>query len=519
MVCGGFAGQPVHAQSTPFNDIEGSYAKSAIVSLYKHQIVNGTSASAFSPRKKVSRAELLAALERLLKLEKTFSPVTEFDDVQAGAWYFGYVQAAVQLGLADGTSATSFQPDKPVTRQEAAVLLQRVLKQPAAAISTSAFRDRGSIAFWAAGPVSNISKLGLMKGDGTGAFRPDAPVTRQEMAVLLYRIQKRPDWSGQFGRPSRDRIQLGWQYLQSTEQYKRTVLKAGINILSPRWYFIGEQGAVSDGTDPSLVKWASENGKKVWALVGNRSNRELTSEVLSDPSHRAALAKRLFTLVKQHGLNGLNIDFENMTVGDRSEYALFIKDLAKRLHSIGAKLSVDVAPDFGADWTDEFDYAALGAAADYVVLMSYEEHWIGSPIAGSVASLPWSAQGLKTLMEQVSANKIILGMPLFSRDWTFQPDGSFPSHDINLTEQNRLLATNAAAVEWNSFLGQYEASYTVNGLQHRIWLEEGRSLTQKTRLALDNNTAGLAYWYTGGGSDDVWASIRNAIRFNGYAFD
>lgn len=520
LVCnGGLAVRPAYAHTAPFTDIHESYAKNAIVSLYDRHILNGTSKETFSPRRAVTRAELLASLARLLKLEKTFSPVTTFKDTPAGAWYFGYVQAAVQLGLAEGPSPSSFQPDQPITRQETAVLLARALKQPGTGGSVPAFTDRDAIADWADQPVSVMSRLGIMKGDASGAFRAREALTRQEMAQMLYRIVKHPDWSGELGRRPQEGIQLGWQYLQTTEQYKRTVLKAGINTLSPRWYFIGERGAVSDGTDPSLLKWASDNGKKVWAMVGNRSNKKVTDEILSDPASRSALATRLYTFVKQHRLDGLNIDFENMATSNRTVFTLFINELAQRLHSTGAKLSVDVSPDFGSEWTDVFDYAALGAAADYIVLMSYEEHWAGGPSAGSVASLPWVATGLKTLKQQVSPDKIILGVPLFNRDWTLQPDGSIPSLDIDLTEQNRLLRAYSAKVDWDSGTGQYTASYVKDGLRHLLWLEEGRSLSLKIRLAHDNDAAGLAYWYTGGGSDDIWASIRNAIRFDGYSFD
>jgi len=134
----------------PFDDISASYARNEIIDLYNRKIITGTSKTSFSPTKSITRAEFITVLDRLLKLEPVASPVSPYTDVAKSAWYYGWIQAAVQLELANGTSASTFAPSKPVTRQEAAIWIAKALKQTTnTATAQSDFKDRGQIAPWA----------------------------------------------------------------------------------------------------------------------------------------------------------------------------------------------------------------------------------------------------------------------------------------------------------------------------------------------------------------------------------
>lgn len=95
---------------------------------------------------------------------------------------------------------------------------------------------------------------------------------------------------------------------------------------------------------------------------------------------RNKLVNQLAEIVRQYGLQGLNIDFENVAPKDRQSFTAFITALAQKLHAQGAVLSVDVSPDLDTDWTDAFDYAALGKQADYMVMMGYDEHYGNCPV-------------------------------------------------------------------------------------------------------------------------------------------
>ena len=197
---------------------------------------------------------------------------------------------------------------------------------------------------------------------------------------------------------------------------------------------------------------------------------------------------------------------------DRDDFTAFITTLHQRLMAVPAVLSVNVSPDLGSDWTEVFDYEALGKNADYVVLMGYDEHWGGDLVAGSVSSLPWLRQGLSALLLQVPASKTILAVPLYTRDWQTSASGAV-STEIDLLRQNNLMLAKKPALHWDEQLGQYVAQYGDKSAPHRIWLEDGRSLSLKTRLGAAYSLAGTAYWYMGGERRHLdQLAQRDAIR-------
>lgn len=514
---GGAPMQADAAQAPPYDDIAGSYAQAAIVRLTELGVLRGQTERRFAPAAPVTRAEFVAMLERLLRLSPVNAAIPSYADAPKSAWYYAELQAAVQLGIAQGTSDTSFEPNRPVSRQEAAVLLARTLKLSLPAIGGSAtygYADASAIADWAGPAVLRLGRLGLMQGDG-GRFRPADPITRQEAAVLLDRVRTRDDWASQIDGATADRIQIGWQYGQTTAEYEREIASSGVNLLSPRWFFLGKTGMTAS-VDASLIDWAHARGKQIWALVGNRSDQTLTHQLLSDAAKRAAAIRSLASWAIGYGIDGLNLDFENVAPEDRDDMTRFVGELAAALHAANLTLSVNVSPDLGTDWTEAFDYAAIGRQADYVVLMAYDEHWEGGP-PGSVSSLPWLRGGLDRLLAQVPAAKTILALPFYNRDWT-TAGGSTGSTPWSLVQQNAAVSARGLKPVWNAALGQYTANFLQSGVRHDLWLEDGRSLTLKLQAGEQRGIAGYAFWYMGGETPDVWASLGNALRFGSYRF-
>jgi len=505
----------------PFDDIRTSYAKNEIIHLHSKGIVSGTSENSFSPAQSITRAEFITVLGRLLKLNPAESPVTSFTDVPKNTWYYGWIQAAVQLELASGRSGTTFAPKEAVTRQEAAVMIARVLKQTNRTTNNqAAYKDVFQIANWASHSVAVLNKLGLMKGDETGNFRPTDPISRQEMAVLIDRVLQNDDWAAELAAKPREHIIIGWQYGQTRAEYERNVLKSNVNTLSPRWYFVEETGYLTDKTETSLVSWAKNNDKQIWAMVGNRSDQEATHRMLSSVTARNTAVDQLVKVVTKYGLDGLNLDFENVHSDDRAYLTTFVTLLAQKLHEVNAVLSMDVSPDLGTDWTEAFDYTSLGKQVDYMVMMGYDQHYDGSKYPGPNASLPYIQNAINRLLKVVPSNKVILAMPLYNRDWTLKQDGTVASSEyISLSKQNQVIDTYSLSPVWNKSLGQYTASYKVNNVNHSIWFEDARSLITKYKFVVSKNLAGVAYWYIGGESSDLWTSMRNAERYFNYSFE
>ncbi|MEO2203904.1 S-layer homology domain-containing protein [Paenibacillus pabuli] len=506
------------AAKQPFQDISSSYAKDAINHLVNEGIAAGTSETRFEPKKAVTRAEFATFAVRLLGLKPVKNNISPYNDTRTTAWYYGNVAAMTNLSILEGKGQGTFQPNASITREEAAALLVRMLKQSSGStgLLSTTYDDAYNISTWARPYVQKVYQLGLMRGSD-GLFRPQEQVTREEAAVMLDAILQKKEWSEQLGNADSLGIQLGWQYNSTTAEFKKQVEQSEVNTLVPRWFFLNSSMQITDHTDSALLSWASTTNREVWPLLGNRSNAAMTHQMLSSSANRTSVVTQVTAYVKKYKLDGINVDFENVLPADRAGMTAFVTSLAASLHTIGAVVSVDVSPDLGTDWTEAFDYAKLGAVSDYMVLMGYEEHWNGDPIAGSVASLPWVERALDTMLTDVVRAKVILALPLYTRDWS-SANPATGSWDITLAEQGARARAVGSVRQWNASLEQYVIGYSSNGLARYIWAEESRSLTAKVRMSTDRKIAGLAYWYMGGETADVWNAISNASRFESYLF-
>ncbi|MCY9703763.1 S-layer homology domain-containing protein [Paenibacillus alvei] len=514
-ITGGLAWGESKSTGLPFDDITGLYGQQDIINLYKKGIVTGSGNRLYEPERSVSRAEFITMVNRMFNLQPVASDIPAYDDVTRGAWYYGAVQAGSLLHLVEGTGERSFQPQQAVTRQEAAAIIVRAFKQSAKTDSgVLSYPDASQIAKWAKPYVSVMQKLKLMNGDEEG-FRPNDSLTRQETAVVLNRALQRPDWSKALTKAPPKRIEMGWKHELTTQQYISKVSGSTVNTLSPRWYFLDAKESVTDQTDKTLLTWAKNNGKQVWALVGNRFNADLTHEVLTNPTKKTSVITKLIGFVKTYKLNGLNLDFENVRPEDRQALTAFVSELAAKLHQNNAVLSIDVSPDLGTDWTEAFDYAALGKSADYMVLMGYDEHWDGAPTAGSVSSLPWLQRALDKLLKSVPSHKVITAFPFYSRDWTVSGK-SVTSRELTLIEQGELLRTRKT--KWDDRTSQYVADFIERGARHQVWAEDSRSLAAKYAMASSRNVAGFAYWYVGAETNDVWKALDNQWKYSNLQF-
>lgn len=501
-------GVPASTASTKaLKDIANSYAKEQIRSLHEAGVIAGDEKGYFHPTRSVTRAEFVAMLTRTLGIQPVASNIPAYTDVAKNSWAYGSVQAAAAAGISSGISATAFGPKRTISREEAATFLVRALVQNVPAQANPAVSDAASISSWAKASVAKALQNKWLVGY-EGIFRPNDALSREETAVILQRIltelNKKPGTSAPL-------VSLGWQYQSTTDEFIAQVKKSGVNTLSPRWYFLQKDGTLSDFSDAALVHWAHANGKQIWPLFGNRFDSAATHAALSSADKRKAIVQKLAAYVDKYELDGINVDFEGFSPADRNNFTLFIQELSAALQTKGAVVSVDIPPDTKTDWSEPYDFAKLAKAADYLIVMAYEEHWVGGPKAGSVASLPWLKKVTEDLLDDIPVQKLIVGLPLYTRDW-YQAKGGVQSTDISIPESYQLLSQYRASTKWDASLGQYRSAYSKQGVTHSIWLEESRSLGLKVQASLQWQIGGLAYWYVGSESTDVWPAIANAIK-------
>ncbi|MFD2329385.1 polysaccharide lyase family 8 super-sandwich domain-containing protein [Cohnella sp. GCM10020058] len=170
-----------------FVDVAGHWAQANILEAEKQGIVAGYPDGSFRPDRTVTRAEFAVMLAKALKLQSEASALSFKDADRIGSWARTAVAQAVSMGLIQGDANDNFRPDAPMTRAEMAVMLARALKL-APAEGSAGFADDRDIPAWAAGAVAEIKKLGIMQGKGGNGFFPKAAATRAETVTVLLRM-------------------------------------------------------------------------------------------------------------------------------------------------------------------------------------------------------------------------------------------------------------------------------------------------------------------------------------------
>lgn len=172
-------------KNVQFTDIENvSWAEGAISYLYKTGVISGKSEKTFAPNDNVTRAELAKMIVLGLKLESK-DKTKEFEDVTSDAWFYDYVNIAASNGIITGDEYGRFNPDSPVTRQDAAVMMYRAIS-PENKVENAFFEDYEEIADYSKAAVDYLYSNGIINGVGDGMFAPKSNVTRAQIAKMLY---------------------------------------------------------------------------------------------------------------------------------------------------------------------------------------------------------------------------------------------------------------------------------------------------------------------------------------------
>lgn len=316
------------------------------------------------------------------------------------------------------------------------------------------------------------------------------------------------------------KINLTWNYIWSSATDMSNVKKIeGLNVISPTWFTLAnEKGDLEERGSLSYSNWAHRNGYKVWALVENKFDSDMTSKMLGSGAARARFIDSLINYAKIYKLDGINVDFENMYNKDKNAFTQLMKDLYQKTKANGLVLSVDVSVIVAnSNWSECFDRAALSKVVDYVALMAYDQHWGSSPVSGSVAQLSWVEQSLKRVLEEVPREKLLLGVPFYTRLWKEEPvNGSsnttVTSNAVSMADAERIIADNNAVKTWDAASGQYYATYKKGSVTYKIWLEDERSIKLKAELVNKYRLGGIASWKYGLEKPEIWDTIAKTIK-------
>lgn len=297
----------------------------------------------------------------------------------------------------------------------------------------------------------------------------------------------------------------------------------GLNVISPTWFYVNDnEGNLVNLCSSSYVEYCHNQGIEVWALVSNLENKEVDSvEVLNRTSKRAHMINQLIEAAIEYGFDGINVDFESLSIEAGEGYIQFIRELSLKCEENGIVMSVDnYVP---TEYTSFYNRKEQAKFADYIIMMGYDEHYVGSE-AGSVASIGFVKQGVADTLEEVPAEQLILAAPLYTRVWCetlkegvtgdsaeavsedYNPFET-TSQAVGMQEGFRIARANGVEPVWLDEVGQYYAEYEKDGATYKIWLEDTESMALKLQTMKDNDLAGVSFWKLGFEDSSFWDTV------------
>lgn len=316
-----------------------------------------------------------------------------------------------------------------------------------------------------------------------------------------------------------DKVVLGWHQVFNTTASKNTeVLQnaPGIEVVSPTWFaFANETGTIKSIASKSYVEWAHRNGIEVWALVNDFSaGKNVDKAIFTDPDKRQYVIDQLLSLAKVYNLDGINIDFEKVPKEVGPYFVQFMRELAPQLRNAGIVSSVDVYVP--SAWTAHYRRDILGEFMDYVMIMGYDEHWGGGPKSGSVSSMNFVDQAIRKTLELVPKEKVILGVPYYTRLWAEKNIGDdkieLTSKAYGMDSAKVKLQQQQVAPVWLSDIGQYYGEYTKGDTTYKVWLEDERSMEWRLKKIVEYDLAGVAAWKLRLENKNIWPLINDYIK-------
>lgn len=288
----------------------------------------------------------------------------------------------------------------------------------------------------------------------------------------------------------------------------------GVNVVSPTWYKVeSNEGTISSLADATYVERAHSLGIEVWALVDD-FNAELDMyELLSFTSRREKLINELIAEAIKYNLDGINIDFEKISLKAGTHFIQFIRELSIKCRSNNIVLSIDnyVPTSYSA----YYNIKEQGIVADYVIIMAYDEHYSGSEVSGSVSSISFVENAVKNTLEMVSEDKIIMGVPFYTRLWKEVQEGdkiTVTSEAYGMTAGMNVLKDNGVQPEWNEVTKQYYGEFKKEDALYKMWLEEDESIEAKLKVIFGSNVKGIAGWKLGLEKESVWNTIIKYVN-------
>lgn len=504
------AAAPTSPGSAQFTDIAGNWAQGDIDQLLGAGVLTVPSDGLFHPGQPISRLSFAVWMARALELPASTVPLKFTDAAQIPQADRGAVAAAVAAGIIEGRPGPVFAPNDPITRAEMATIFGRALEakgqQPQARFF-DLFPDGATVPSWAL-PAALVVQDQIMYGEPCSpspCFDPSAATTRAQAAALIVRFLQYmttkyhsaplPQATGTAP------FVLGMWYSDTSEGYANLVAHGGdINQLIYGGYDIQPGGTMIGFDSPRTLAWASGHPDvPLWVMVQASS-----LSFLGNPGQTQQLLSNVVQIVKRAGYAGVNFDIEGIPGADRNLYTAFITQAAADLHGIGAKISVAVpseqANDLGQWWDQAYNYPALGAVVDQLIMMAYDYHTAGSS-PGPISPISWDQAVVSYAKSVMPPSKVFLGTPAYGYIWNARTDGATAYW---VDGMQNMAAQHGATITRNQAAQEATFTYQAGGNTYVGWFVDAQGVAARIALAHRMGIGGVIAWRMDYGTSSWW---------------
>lgn len=353
----------------------------------------------------------------------------------------------------------------------------------------------------------------VMTADGYTGYIQTEDISEPEA------IEARTAKKDSYERITRDhKINLVWHQSTSTESNdamaEMTAEMTGVNVISPTWFSVtDETGTISSLASADYVKLAHDAGREVWGLIDNFNEAFDETTDLAYASVRSRIIDQLLAEAASCGMDGINVDFENLKEAGIPHYLQFLRELTSAAHAQNLVVSVDTPVP--QSYTMYYQRGEQARFVDYMIVMAYDEHFAGSEEAGSVSSLPFVQQAVEEMTRVMPADQVICGIPFYTRVWMEKfGQSAITSEVLGMDGAKNYAKENQMTETWDASLGQNVATAETSDARYTIWMEDEQSMEEKLKVIQSADLAGVAEWKLGFERADVWSLISEYIETN-----
>lgn len=327
-----------------------------------------------------------------------------------------------------------------------------------------------------------------------------------------------------------EKFNMSYLYFGSSDAYTGIVDKTGnsLDAIAPSYFDLNDDGSLklTGALEAGFIKEMHDRGIQVTPFLSNHWDRQKGIKALAN---REALSSQIAKAVSDYGLDGVDVDIENVTPSEKESYVDFMRLLRQKLPS-GKSLSVAVAPNpwnLTEGWNASYDYAALAQYADYLMIMTYDEHYQGGP-EGPVAGADFVESTIKAAVAKAPPEKLVLGIAFYGRLW--KQGSSYGGYGISNSTVDELVRKYRGVVTYDNATKSPKAVITINSSdvkpvvfgkqldagKYDIWFENEQSIKYKLQLVQKYGLKGTGSWSLGQESRNTWDYYK--LWLNGMYF-